>query len=245
MLFTSATAHLLNQKSHYIHLNCFMFDYAGISFYAYGSSTILIYSCSPIWFYSLIDSYVFPLIGLHCGVSFFLAAFSLTIYTQRPFPFIKRFIQMTPLAILWSISMFVILVLPFFSKDVELSLKINYFNHAVHAVAFLLGVAFFSTEFPQRIFPGKLDFFGQSHHWFHICVFLTAKLQFDSCYTDYIENRHLIEVSRQAPSLLMCLLPLILLSVFCLLVIGGFRQIMWLRHRFDENGNIDDRLKIK
>ena len=220
-----------------------MFDYAGISFYAYGSSTILIYSSSPLWFYSLIDSYVFPMIGLHCGVSFFLAAFSLTNYYQRPFPIIKRFIQMTPLAIMWSLSMFVILVLPYFSNEFELSLKINYFNHEVHAVVFLFGVACFSTEFPLRFLPGNLDFFGQSHHWFHFFVFLTAKLKFDSCYTDFMENRRLIEISRQAPSLFMCILPLILLSVYCLLVIGGFRQTMSLR--FDKNGNFIDSLKIE
>ena len=236
MLFTSATAHLMHQRNDLIHLTCFMCDYAGISFYAFGSSTILIYSSSLIKIYQLIEPFYIYLIGLHCALSFSLAAFALIFYDKRPFPKVKRVIQLAPLGILWTLSMFTVFIGLFLNDDNEsFSLKINYFNHVVHAVVFLSGVAFFAFEIPQRFYPGKFDFFGQGHHWFHLSVVVTNVLQLKSCYSDFLENRGIIVATRDPPSLFFWLFSMLLLITYYIYAIRFFRQLK--ANKIDKSGN--------
>jgi len=233
MLFCPATAHLMHAKNHRTHLTCFMFDYAGIGFYAYGSSSILIYSCSPIWFYKLIEPYLLLSIGFHCALCFLLAAFSHGNYLKRPFPRIKCILQLCPLALLWTSSM----LIPFSSLFLENddALTINYANHGLHACVFVLGVSVFAGEFPQRFFPGKLDFFGQGHHWFHFCTLITNVLQIKSCYTDFLANRNVIAPSRHPPSAFVYCSIVVVMSVYFVYVIKC--TIQSKRLNFDQKGN--------
>lgn len=36
----------------------------------------------------------------------------------------------------------------------------------------VIAFCFYISKFPERIFPGTLDYFGNSHQWWHVLIFL-------------------------------------------------------------------------
>ena len=148
---------------------CFLCDFGGISFNAFGGSLIQIFYCSPIWYYKSLEPFLLPLIGFQSSLCCLLNSIAQTNY-KRPYPPIKRFLQIAPFGLLWTFSVFT-LVLAFLSNETNESPKLNYNFHFAHIALFLIGASFFASEFPQRFFPGKFDFFGQGHHWFHLFMF--------------------------------------------------------------------------
>lgn len=90
MFFTSATAHLMHQKSHYCHMTCFLCDFGGISFNGYGAAFMQTYMCSPIWYYGLVEPYLVPLIGFMSMLCCIFNSLAQTLYS-RPYPPMKRY----------------------------------------------------------------------------------------------------------------------------------------------------------
>lgn len=42
------------------------------------------------------------------------------------------------------------------------------------ALLYLFGALLYATRTPERYFPGRCDFVGQSHQLFHVCVVVAA-----------------------------------------------------------------------
>jgi predicted membrane channel-forming protein YqfA (hemolysin III family) len=114
--------------------------------------------------------------------------------------------------------------------------KIHYGLHFSHIVIFLMGAGFFAFDFPQRYFPGKLDFFGQGHNIFHLCIFVVVYLQLDACYLDYIANRELIASTRPPPTFSYCFISLFCLVIYYVYLIVLFTKM--IEHNFDAEGNL-------
>ena len=239
MFFTSATAHLMHQKSQYVHMTCFLCDFGGISFNAFGGAFMQIYLCSPIWYYKKLEPYLLPMIGFQSSMCCLLNSIAQTNY-KRPYPPMKRFLQFAPCGILWAFTMFTLLLpLIWTDENENEALKINYTYHALHTLIFLTGAAFFALDFPQRFFPGKLDFFGQGHHWFHLCIFCVVIIQINTCYLDYLDNKEIIAASRESPTISFCLLSVLVLGVYYFYIIRCFYKMV--SHNFDRKGNILDK----
>jgi len=47
------------------------------------------------------------------------------------------------------------------------------------------GAIMYAARFPERLFPGKLDYFGASHQIFHVHVVLAALAHYVSIYSAY------------------------------------------------------------
>jgi len=49
------------------------------------------------------------------------------------------------------------------------------FLRSVFDLYFYAGVSFFfyASKLPERVYPGRFDFFGQSHQIWHLCIFYT------------------------------------------------------------------------
>nr|QVK45752.1 G protein-coupled receptor [Proales similis] len=235
MFCASASAHLMHQKSHQCHMTCFLCDFAGISFNGYGAALMQTYFCAQIWYYNALEPYILPLIGMGSALCCLFNSIAQTKYS-RPYPAIKRFLQFAPCGLVWAFTMFP-LVIPFIwpGSYGYAPMTIHYGYHATHVLLFLLGASFFALDFPQRFFPGKLDFIGQGHHLFHICIFLVVKFQLKACYLDYMANRELIAATRTPPSLFYCFGPVVTLLIFCLFMIYKFSSM--ISHNFDSHGN--------
>lgn len=239
MFFASASAHLMHQKSHYCHMNCFLCDFGGISFNAFGASLMQIHICSPIWYFNLLEPYILPVLGFQSMMCCLLNSLAQTKY-KRPYPKIKKILQFAPCGFLWIFSMVPVYIGLFdflrndFNEDTEL--KINYGYHLTHNIIFLIGAAFFALDFPQRFFPGKLDFIGQGHNIFHICIFTVVSLQIHGCYADFETNKELLAISRPIPTLSYCFLSLFCLTAYYIYIIWHFNRM--IVHNFDKEGNL-------
>lgn len=234
MFFSSATAHLMHQKSQYCHMTCFLCDFGGISFNGFGAALMQTFLCSPLWYYKAIEPYLLPLIGFQSALCCLLNSIAQTNY-KRPYPPIKRFLQFAPCGVLWSFAM-IPLILTYVLDDPGQNLNINYRYHIAQVVIFLIGAAFFALDFPQRYFPGRLDFFGQGHNLFHVCIFFVAYFQFNGCYLDYKLNRDLIAAHREPPTFLFCFGSLFVLLAYYVYLIRCFYRM--IGHNFDKEGNL-------
>ena len=235
MLCTSATAHLLHQKSEHSHMKCFLCDFSGISFNVFGCVLMQNYMCSPVWYYRLLWPYLLPVTGLLSALCCLFNCLAQTIY-HRPYPAMKRVLQFAPCALSWLFTNFPVLLQFAYRNESENELSLDYTNHLISYVVFLLGVFCFATDFPQRFFPGRFDFFGQGHHWFHLAVLFGTILGLQATYNDYRTNRDLIASSRPPPTFAFCFLSLLTISAYYIFVIKKFTQM--INKNFDKEGNI-------
>jgi hypothetical protein len=242
MFFSSATAHLMHQKSHYCHMTCFLCDFAGISFNGFGAAFMQTYMCSPLWYFRFIEPYLMPLIGIQSALCLLFNCIAQTKY-KRPYPPIKRFMQFAPCGILWMFTLLPLLLSAIGSDSSSQTLHIHYKQHLMHVTIFILGAVFFALDFPQRFFPGRIDFFGQGHHLFHMCIFFVVMLQINGCYNDYVSNKDLIAASRTAPSALYCFVSLLAMVFYYAFVIINFNRMVC--HNFDEHGNLVKKEQVK
>ena len=100
------------------------------------------------------------------------------------------------------------------------------------ALAAAIGIAFYSTEFPERFWPGKFDLFFHSHQIFHVWAVIGGLIHLDAIRKLQIfrlnfnhsnqtsvniwENFNKKETSLKKPKLIMQLLVLpIRISIHC------------------------------
>lgn len=129
-LFTSATAHLMHQKSQHTHMTCFLCDYSGIGFHIFGCSFMVNYICSPLWYYKLIEPFMLPLIGFISFLCGLLNCLAITIYT-RPYPSMKRVLQFLPCLVAYIFTN-TPLYLHYFHNDLDSTL-----NYKVHVQRYI------------------------------------------------------------------------------------------------------------
>lgn len=184
LFLCSSLAHCLQSQSELSHYTCFMVDYGGIGLYGLGS-TILHFAYSSnvsLRNYPLIWTLMAPL-GTFLGILCSFGCSVMKVKYTKPYPFIRRVWQ-----ILSIISVYVWLILPITHRlychisqgtwDAAMS------HHVQHMVWFVVSGFFFSSEIPQRFFPGKCDFIGHSHQLFHICIMMVTCKQLDAVYLD-------------------------------------------------------------
>jgi len=53
----------------------------------------------------------------------------------------------------------------------------------------------YSSRLPERLFPGKFDLIGNSHHFLHLCVALATEYAFKivDYHVSYLKNEDLLE----------------------------------------------------
>ena len=103
-------------------------------------------------------------------------------------------------------------------------------------ILFVFGTTCFALDIPQRFYPGKMDFIGQGHHLFHVCVFVVAKIQLEATLADYEMNRDLIANSRLPPTFFFCFISLFILAIYNLFLMNLFYKMINLN--FNKHGNI-------
>lgn len=221
-------------------MTCFLCDFGGISFNAFGSALMQVYFVSPIWYFKLLEPYLLPIIGFQSALCILMNSFAQTNF-KRPYPPAKRFFQFAPCGMLWGFTMLPLFI-NYFWPDDNYQMNINFSAHLGHIFVFMLGAFFFAYDFPQRYFPGKLDFFGQGHNLFHMCVFAVVYLHLEACYQDFLANKEIIKASREPPTFGFSFLSLLALIIYYIYVIRLFTKM--IAHNFDEQGNLIKKEKV-
>lgn len=226
MFICSAFAHLLHSKSEIIHRTCFSIDYIGVSLHGFGSGFLHIYYSAPQWYYKHIEyTYVFILLLLGVIVCFFNCFAQC--YYRRPYPPMKRVFQFLPCGILWIYSVIPLLIR--LSPWTHLT-DVTSMCHAGQILLFLLGAMLFGLDLPQRFCPGALDFLGQGHHLFHLCIYFVTVCQMHGVYRDYQLSRTVID-QRSEPDLIFCAGSMISLLLWDTIIVCFFRRWMTRERR--------------
>ncbi|XP_029902889.1 membrane progestin receptor beta [Myripristis murdjan] len=213
-LFCSVAAHLLQSHSELTHYSLFFVDYVGVAVYQYGSALgHYFYSSEPVWRESHIGLLFLPGAAFLGWLSCAGCCFAKSRY-RRPYPLRRKICQLIPtsLAYLLDISPVAhrLATMPW-EQDPSLPL------HALQVASFLLSALFFSCPIPERFFPGRCDFVGQSHQIFHLFLSLCTLCQLDALFQDYARRRDtVVEVFGEQQLWWACVsFPILLL--FCIL----------------------------
>ena len=230
MFICSAFAHLLHSKSESIHMTCFAIDYVGVSLHGFGSGFLHIYYSAPQWYYETIEyEYVFVLLVL--GVCACFSNCFAQYYFCRPYPPLKRICQFLPCGILWIYS-----VLPLVIRYLPLSMPLSssLLCHLGQILLFLLGASLFAFDWPQRFWPGALDFLGQGHHLFHLCIYFVSVCQMNGVYRDYEHAQHRIN-QRSKPDLIFCAGSMLSLILWDVIIVCFFRRWISKQHHVHQS----------
>uniref|UniRef100_A0A8C3NZL8 Progestin and adipoQ receptor family member 7 n=1 Tax=Cyanoderma ruficeps TaxID=181631 RepID=A0A8C3NZL8_9PASS len=187
----SSLAHLLQAKSEFWHYGFFFMDYVGVAVYQYGSALgHFYYAIEPGW-HRRVRAFFLPLAALLAWLSCAGSCYAkFRFHPACPLP--GRLCQELPsgLAYLLDISPVVHRILTAARPDPAL------LYHKCQVLFFLLGAFFFSHPYPEKWFPGKCHFFGQSHQIFHVFLVLCTLAQIEAVVLDY-ESRREIYASLQ------------------------------------------------
>ena len=181
---------------------CFFFDYAAVSLYTFTSSQAMFFYVRPMntqWI--IFES---PSLYLSLAAVF---SFLLTYGCCKTDAAVNKFstlLRTLPALVAWSFS-----TLPFtagvtlcschatsltcraFSACGSVSVSC-YLRHAFYTI---LAGFMYSSRLPERLFPGRFDLIGNSHHFLHLCVALAAEYAFKimELQVSHLKNENLLE----------------------------------------------------
>lgn len=172
MLFCSVQAHLFHSRTLNDHLRSFYLDYFGINFYGFTSGIILRrfshFKSTNEYFYVII-------LSLLSMSSLSISCYCKTFY-RRPYPLSHRILQCSGVLIVYLYQ-----IIPVFLR---LELTEGMIWHLIELISFVLSGLIYVGKIPERFSPGSFDLIGQSHHLFHLTIFLMAYSQSKAVYSD-------------------------------------------------------------
>ena len=182
----SVIAHAFHSKSPAWHYWCFQLDYAGIGAYGLGMSLLFFHSGCPETLYVPLSPY-YQFIQLFPCWNFVICASIAKLKYRRPYPFQRKLWQVGAGSLMGACAgLPYILRLWNCSWDTECEMT----SMAHHTSWFwIVGVSafFFSSHFPETLFPGKFDIIGQGHQLFHVLIPILSLRQLESAFIDVIE----------------------------------------------------------
>ncbi|XP_013378699.1 membrane progestin receptor beta [Lingula anatina] len=224
LYLASSFAHCFQSKSEMFHYTCFMIDYAGIGLYGFGSVTVHFAYCMEEHLYQiswLKDMFV-PVGGFLAVATCGCCTYAKYRY-QRPYPRARKVWQVTGVCFLY-----IWLIIPV--VDQVFNCFINGFRcddtispHTKQLAWFLASGFFYTSDIPQRFWPGKCDFIGHSHQFFHVCIMMTTFFQFDGVIRDLHNERDVFE-QRPTPTLWNTFGPVALVLLLEIVFIIIFRE---------------------
>jgi hypothetical protein len=140
----------------------------------------------------------------------------------------KRICQLFPCGVLWVYSVSPLCIRLYSSNLLTPPL----ICHLAQIILFLTGAILFGFDLPQRIWPGALDFIGQGHHLFHICIYLITICQMHGVYWDYEEFQDTIN-QRSKPDLIFCAGSMFSLILWDFVIVCCFRRRIRIEYHVD------------
>ena len=214
-VFCSSMAHAFGSKSIATREICFMIDYQGISMYTLGGGIAYYFYERPVG--SWLCDHKWCFVGLYTSMS--LSA-TLTASLTRFYWMNWRFWLRAGSYMFPYIFGYLPLLARFYTCYSIGDQCLPADSLTLHNIAFvvsLIMVFFFISKIPEKMAPGRFDYFPQSHQLFHIMSSLLTTLQFYVLPMDATARRNeLMKDSYYHPDVYSTLIPF--LVVF---IVGG------------------------
>ncbi len=121
-----------------------------------------------------------------------IACFCKTFY-RRPYPFSHKCLQCSGVLVVYLYQILPILKTLFITfifstnkQELTESQQKALFWHLMQFISFILSGVIFIGRIPERFSPGLFDLIGQSHHAFHLTIFLMSYSQANAVFQDMI-----------------------------------------------------------
>uniref|UniRef100_A0A8B9VQY3 Progestin and adipoQ receptor family member 7 n=1 Tax=Anas zonorhyncha TaxID=75864 RepID=A0A8B9VQY3_9AVES len=185
----STLAHLLQAKSEFWHYSFFFMDYVGVAVYQYGSALgHYYYAIEPSW-HEKVKGFYMPGAVLLAWLSCAGSCYAKFRYHQSAHV-LGRLCQEMPSGLAYVLDISPVVHRIYTAPPAEHADPALLY-HKCQVLFFLIGAFFFSHPYPEKLFPGKCHFFGQSHQIFHVCLVLCTLAQIEAVVLDYESRRHI------------------------------------------------------
>ncbi|XP_024114021.1 membrane progestin receptor delta isoform X1 [Oryzias melastigma] len=225
--FTSCCAHVFSTMSPESRHICYFFDYGALSLYSLGCAISYGYYVMPdCWVNSWIQQHFVP---IAVGNSLFCTSMSCySRFVELQFPQRSKALRTGAF------------VVPFLFDTVPLFYRVLLFcwggcgmgdalsNHCYHLLFAFLTCFLFTAHLPERLAPGRFDYFGHSHQLFHIAAVVGTHFQMEGVLADMASRRLWLQTHSSAPSFLGTVGTLVLSFILNLGVIAVFSApLLW------------------
>ncbi|XP_026227147.1 membrane progestin receptor delta isoform X1 [Anabas testudineus] len=225
--FTSSCAHTFSTMSAESRHICYFFDYGALSLYSLGCAISYGYYVMPdCWVNSLLHQHFVPVaIGntlfctsLSCYSRFLELQFPQRSKVLRTAAFVVPFIfDTTPL---------IYRILGCCGESCSPSDALS--NHCYHLLFAFLTCFLFTAHLPERLAPGRFDYFGHSHQLFHVSAVVGTHFQMEGVIADMTSRRAWLVAHGVVPSLLGTMGALAVSLILNLGIIGIFSApLLW------------------
>ena len=234
---TSALAHMFCALSLKARHTCFYTDYAAISIYSVTAWEATFFYGRAVDKIGTKNSYYFrDNVDLSMGICFVLSILSTiqccaTRHIKSP---VRHALRVSSFVMPWIFA-----AGPYIHRMLTCNSELDCQNEAfrkfvTHTLLYVLGAVFMATKFPERMFPGKFDAFGQSHQIMHLCTAFGANIQFDSIKTDMLGRESELRTTVANDGFTdRCIMFTILIILSNLFIAFGFNSILdtvWYRN---------------
>uniref|UniRef100_A0A673A8C3 Progestin and adipoQ receptor family member VI n=1 Tax=Sphaeramia orbicularis TaxID=375764 RepID=A0A673A8C3_9TELE len=217
--FTSSCAHTFSAMSAESYHICYFFDYGALSLYSLGCAMSYgSYMMPDSWVNSWLHQHFVPIAVGNSVFCTSLSCYSRFLELQCP----QRSKALRTAAF----------VVPFIFDTVPLFYRILLFfgggstdhlsNHCYHLLFAVLSCFLFTSHLPERLAPGRFDYFGHSHQLFHICTVAGTHFQMEAVLADMTSRRAWLTAQGATPSFLGTFGALVVSLTLNLGIIGIF-----------------------
>lgn len=187
----SALAHLLSAKSELSYYTFFFLDYVGVAVYQYGSALAHYYYAIEKEWHTRVQRLFLPTAAFLAWLTCFGCCYGK--YARADMSKLAhKLLQVVPSALAYCLDISPVVHRVYRCyQDGCADPVVAY--HFYHVLFFLIGAYFFCCPHPESLFPGRCDFVGQGHQFFHVFVVVCTLMQIEALRTDFAERRLLYE----------------------------------------------------
>ncbi|KAM4013954.1 membrane progestin receptor delta [Anomaloglossus baeobatrachus] len=198
--FTSSFAHTFSSMSAQARHICYFLDYGALSLYSLGCAfTYGAYVMPDRWVNGPLHRYYVPIAAFNTFICTGLSCYSRFLEVDRPA--LSKFFRSAAF------------VHPFVFDNIPLFYRLLFcfgddcnWNEAVPLHLYHLFFAFltgflFASHLPERLAPGRFDYFGHSHQLFHVCAVLGTHFQMEAVLSDRSSRQAWLSSHSEADSL--------------------------------------------
>ncbi|XP_046885097.1 membrane progestin receptor delta isoform X2 [Hypomesus transpacificus] len=225
--FTSSCAHTFSTMSPESRHVCYFFDYGALSLYSLGCAiTYGSYVMPDCWVNSWLHQHFVP---IAIGNTLFCTSLSCySRFLELQYPHTSKILRTGAF------------VIPFIFDNIPLFYRLllccggncshsdALSSHCYHLLFAVLTCFLFASHLPERLAPGRFDYFGHSHQLFHICAVVGTHFQMEAVLADMTSRSAWLIAQGALPSFLGTVGALALGLLLNLGIIGIFSApLLW------------------
>ena len=181
--FASSSAHMFNSMSPSAQHCCFFMDYAAIGVYSVGVGQAFFFYARPIApeIFPFKSAQPFTIISQLTSITTTLLCCLSRLYWTKHKYLIRTSSFVAPFLVNASPYLYRMI---YCANDVDCISQDSLWVFQIHCFFYIASALINILRVPERVYPGKFDLLGHSHHFLHIFTAIGASYQFDSINLD-------------------------------------------------------------